>query len=99
MTPSPSQMSQTWCDRAPAAAMRKPPPQQHAAATPACRGPTRSSQAPNTAADEPRKKMAMENVTTTVLIFQSSGAGCVMPMLWLSGFQKTLNPYAMPIDR
>ena len=92
-------MSQTWCVRAPMAATRKPPPQQQAAATPALRGPTRSIQRPNTAADDPRKKMAMEKVRLTVLTFQSSGAGCVMPMVWLSGFQKTLRPYAIPIDR
>ena len=43
--------------------------------------------------------MAMENVQATVLTFQSSGAGCVMPMVWLSGIQNTLRPYAMPMDR
>ena len=99
MTPSPSQISQIWWERAPSAAMRKPPPQQQAAATPAFRGPTRSSQRPNTAAEEPRKKIAMEKVRPTVLIFQSSGADCVMPIIWLSGFQKTLRPYAMPMER
>ena len=37
----------------PMAPSTKPPPQQHAATTPALRGPTRSSQPPQSAADTP----------------------------------------------
>jgi hypothetical protein len=35
----------------------------------------------------------------SVLIFQSPGADLVMPIARLNGSQKTLKPYAIPIDR
>ena len=40
------------------------------------RGPTRSTQRPNTAADEPRTTMAMEKIQPTSFRFQSPGADC-----------------------
>ena len=83
----------------PTAEIMNPPPQQQAATTPALRGPSRSTQAPNSAADEPRNTKNSVNIQPSVLIFQSSGAGLAMPMARLSGSQKTLNPYAMPIER
>ena len=46
----------------------------------ALRGPTRSSHAPNTAADSPRKTIAMLNTQPIVLSFQSSGADVVIPI-------------------
>src|ERR1700680_297556 len=79
--------------------MKNPPPQQQAAIAPDFRGPSRSAHAPKSAADEPSTTIANVNVQPSVLIFQSSGAECVMPIAWLSGSQNTLNPYAMPIDR
>jgi len=79
--------------------MKKPPPQQHAATNPAMRGPSRSTHAPNTAADDPRKTKKSVYIVPSASTLQSPGAECVMPIAWLSGSQKTLNPYAMPIDR
>src|ERR1051326_6175811 len=79
--------------------MRNPPAQHSAATNPAFRGPSVSTQRPNSAADEPRKKIPSVNVIVSVLTFQSPGAECVMPIALLSGSQNTLNPYAMPIDR
>ena len=72
--------------------MKNPPPQQKAAATPALRGPFRSSHRPKTAADDPRKTKNRVNIQPRVLIFQSPGADWVMPIARLKGSQKTLNP-------
>src|SRR5437763_9153832 len=83
----------------PRAEMKNPPPQQMPATTPAFRGPSRSTQRPKSAADDPRKTIASVNVHVSVLIFQSPGADAVMPIARLNGSQKTLNPYAMPMDR
>ena len=58
------------------------------------RGPTRSSQAPNTAADNPRKTMARLNTQPIVLNFQSSGADVVPPCNRDNGRLNTLNAYA-----
>src|SRR5262245_26970652 len=55
MTPAPSHMSQIWCTCTPSAATRRPPHQHSAATQPALRGPSRSNQCPNNAADEPKK--------------------------------------------
>jgi hypothetical protein len=76
----------------PSAEMKNPPLQQRAAATPVFLGPTRSTQGPNTAADDPRKTKNSVNIQPRVLIFQSPGAGSVIPNARLNGSQKTLNP-------
>src|SRR5215831_7944819 len=83
----------------PMAEMKKPPPQQTPATTPARRGPSFSTHRPNIAADDPRKTIASVKVHVSVLTFQSSGPDFVMPIARLSGSQKTLNPYAIPMDR
>ena len=83
----------------PAADTKNPPLQQHAATTPALRGPSRSTHAPNSAADDPSITKNSVNIQPSVLIFQSSGADAVIPMARLSGSQNTLNPYAMPMHR
>ena len=83
----------------PTAEMKNPPPQQIAATTPALRGPSRSTQRPNSAADDPRKTIASVNVHVSVLTFQSPAAGFAMPIARLSGSQNTLRPYAIPIER
>ena len=87
--------------------MRKPPPQQNAATTPAFRGPACSSQRPHIAADEPRKTKNSVNIQPSMLIFQSQSVaktrwrklivsgqatGWVRPMALLSGSQNTLKP-------
>src|SRR6266852_3645478 len=114
ITPEPSHNIQIGWRCTPSAEMRKPPPQQKAATTPALRGPSRSSQRPNTAADEPRNTKKRVYIQPRVLIFQShvvakmraknprsapQATGWVMPMARLSGSQNTLNPYAIPMDR
>src|SRR5437870_4326681 len=79
--------------------MKNPPPQQHAATKPALRGPSRSTQAPNSAADDPRNTKNSVYIAPSVRTDQSPGADFVIPMARLSGSQNTLNPYAMPIDK
>src|SRR5580765_294491 len=83
----------------PRAEIRKPPAQQIPATNPALRGPSRSAHFPKMAAEDPRKTIASVNVHVSVLIFQSPGADLVMPIARLKGSQKTLKPYAIPIDR
>src|SRR5262245_27848045 len=99
MTPEPSHNSHTWCSATPMAEMKNPPPQQSAATTPALRGPSRSTHAPNSAADEPSITKNSVYIQPSVLIFQSSGADVVMPTARLSGSQKTLKPSAIPLER
>ena len=106
-TPVPSQRIQSWCRWMPSAPSTNPPAQQQAETRPALRGPTRSSQPPQIAADKPRKKMNRVNTQFSSLTFQSqlvvnsafsnpaSGAqarGLSMPMARDSGSQNTLNP-------
>src|SRR5260370_32486984 len=83
----------------PTAEIMNPPPQQQAATTAALRGPSRSTQAPNSAADEPRNTKNSVYIHPSVLTFQSSGAGLAIPIARPSGSQKTLKPYAIPIDK
>src|SRR6476660_9930263 len=83
----------------PSAETKNPPLQQHAETTPALRGPSRSTHAPKSAAEEPSITKNSVNIQPSVLIFQSSGADWVMPIALLSGSQKTLKPYAMPMHR
>src|SRR5215472_82537 len=99
MTPSPIHSNQISCRYTPAAPIRNPPAQQHAATKPALRGPSRSAHRPNNAADDPRKKIASVNVVVSVPSFQSSGVDVVMPSAFVNGNQNTLKPYAIPIDR
>ena len=58
-----------------------------------------SRHAPKIAAEDPSMTKKSVNIQPSVLIFQSSGAECVMPMARLSGSQNTLNPYAMPMHK
>ncbi len=54
---------------------------------------------PKIAAEDPSITKNSVYIQPSVLIFQSPGADCVMPMARLSGSQNTLKPYAMPIER
>ena len=65
----------------------------------AFRGPALSSHVPKTAADSPRKTMAMLKIQPSVLSFQSSGADSVMPITRLRGKLNTLKAYASPMAR
>ena len=91
-----------------------PPHQQQADTTPALRGPARSSQPPQIAAEEPSSTKNSVYIQPRVEIFQSqlvlkisakkptSGphlTASFIPSALESGSQKTENPYAMPMQR
>src|SRR4029077_20847180 len=104
MTPEPIHSIQSWCTVTPRAEIKRPPHQQNAATTPALRGPTRSSQPPQRAAEEPRKmkKSVYIGVISTMRQSQvvanseerSDGSGQAtnfwMPIERESGSQNTL---------
>src|SRR5262245_6343772 len=75
----------------PSAEMKKLPPQHSAATTPALRGPSRSTKRPKMAAEEPSRTKNSEYMMLSLLIG--------VPRDCESGSQKTLTPYAMPIER
>src|SRR5690242_4416594 len=113
IAPEPSHISHSWWVMTPTAEITRPPHQHTAAATPALRGPARSSQPPNTAADEPRNTKNSVYITVTSLTRQSQlvvvsasisdmslhTTDLEMPRARDSGSQNTLNPYAMPMHR
>ncbi len=86
--------------------MKKPPAQHNAATKPALRGPARSSQPPNTAADRPSITMPMVKMINRLVTCQSQlvvkrspitdGLGQAtdlsMPIARDSGSQNTLSP-------
>src|SRR5882724_2752656 len=90
-----------------------PPHQQNAATMPALRGPDRSSQPPQVAAESPsttknsvyihpRSAMRQSHVVVkSALTSVRSGQATesFMPIAFDRGSQKTLKPYAMPIQR
>src|SRR5580698_5370325 len=97
----------------PMAPRTRPPAQQHAATTPALRGPTRSSQPPQSAADTPSTTKNSVNIQPMLAMRQSQvvvNSSCasdmsgqaldaVIPSARDSGSQNTLQPYAMPMQR
>ena len=90
----------------PALPIRRPPHQQSAETTAALRGPTRSSQPPQIAADEPSITKNSVNIQPRLeirqsqVVVKSSAAklmpghvtGCVTPNACDSGSQNTLKP-------
>src|SRR6478752_1048567 len=95
-------------------APRMRPPHQHTAATtPALRGPARSSQPPQTAAETPRTtknnvyiQPRLATRQSQVVVNNSCASDmsghvfdAVMPIARDSGSQKTEKPYAMPMQR
>src|SRR5450432_1011576 len=97
----------------PNAPISSPPPQHSAATTPALRGPTRSSQPPQIAAETPSSTKNSVNIQpmlatrqSHVVVTSSSSSdmsaqalGAVSPTARDSGNQNTLKPYAMPMHR
>src|SRR5690242_7881517 len=97
----------------PSAPSTSPPAQQHAATTPALRGPTRSSQPPQIAAETPSSTknsvyiQPMLEIRQSQLVVNSSSISvrsgqvfaAVTPSARDSGSQNTENPYAMPMQR
>src|ERR1700736_2577096 len=95
----------------PNAPISRPPPQHSAATTPALRGPTRSSQPPQIAAETPSRTKNSVNIQPMLATFQSqvvvksschsdiSGQAllAVSPTARDSGSQNTLKPYDMPM--
>ena len=107
ITPEPSSISQNWCRWMPSADTSMPPHQQSIDTSPALRGPARSSQPPNTAADEPRKTKNRVYIQPSVDTRQSqpvanssprkpvpSGQACgaLIPTAFDNGSQNTLKP-------
>ena len=84
-------MIHSWCRWTPIADTKKPPVQHNAAVNIARRGPPSSTQRPNTAADAPRKKIAMLKIQPSCVSRQSSGDCVVMPISLVIGRLKTLN--------
>src|ERR1700733_3143885 len=105
-TPDPSHSTHSWCVRMPTAPATRPPHQHSAATTPALRGPARSSQPPQSAADPPSTTKNSVYIQPSSLIFQSQlvvtsaakidwsgqASDLVMPMARDSGSQNTLKP-------
>src|SRR6266850_5944306 len=100
MMPEPSQSSHAWWNLTPIADITSPPHQHIADATPAARGPARSTQRPQMAAAEPRKTKNSVYIQPSVEIFQSQvvvkicaaspeslrqGTASVIPMAFESG--------------
>ena len=84
-------MSQRLCKYTPMAETKNPPAQHSPEVNIARRGPPSSTQRPNTAADTPRKKIAMLKIQPSSVSFQSSGADWVIPSSFVIGRLKTLN--------
>src|SRR3984893_11880788 len=97
----------------PKAPINRPPPQHNAATKPALRGPTRSSQPPQIAAETPSSTKNSVNIQPMLATRQSQvvvksscssdmsgqALGAVSPTARDSGNQNTLKPYAMPMHR
>src|ERR1044071_4641809 len=95
----------------PIADIAMPPHQQTAETTPAFRGPARSSQPPQSAAEDPRNTknsvyIQPRSVTRQSQVVVNSArprvrlghaTDCVTPSARDSGSQNTLKPYAMPM--
>jgi hypothetical protein len=98
MTPEPSHSIQIWCVRMPSAETKNPPLQQHAATTAAFRGPSRSTHAPKSAAEDPSITKNRVNIQPSVpdVRQQSSGAGLVDAGSRGQRQPNTLKPAAMP---
>src|ERR1700750_3490332 len=97
----------------PMAPSTRPPAQHSAATTPALRGPARSSQPPQIAADPPSTTKNSVNIQPMLAMRQSQvvvnnssasdmpgqALGWVMPNARDSGSQNTLKPSAIPMQR
>src|SRR6202142_1438439 len=97
----------------PKAPISSPPAQHNAATKPALRGPTRSSQPPQIAADTPSRTKNSVYIQPRLATFQSQvvvNSSCISdmsgqafgagrPIAGDSCSQKTLNPEAMPTQR
>ena len=106
MTPEPSHIIHNWCWYTPRAEMSKPPHQHKAATTPALRGPARSSQPPNSAAEEPRnrknrmymivsdemRQSQVELNNSVIRLMSVQATGSLMPSARESGNQNTEKP-------
>src|SRR6516162_314074 len=109
ITPEPSHIIQSWWLITPTAEISMPPHQHSAATTPALRGPARSSQPPQTAADDPSTTKnsvyiqprldtrQSQAVVKSSWMSEISGHATLLstPTARESGSQNTLKPYAM----
>src|SRR5258707_6436483 len=92
-------MIHSWCRRMPTAESRNPPEKHSAATNIDLRGPTRSTQRQNRAAEAPRNTMAREKTQPISFKFQSCGEDCVNPISFVSGRLKVEKAYAWPMER
>src|ERR1700742_1111586 len=92
-------MIHNWCVLMYTAEIMNPVAKHRAATNIDLRGPTRSTHRPKSAAEEPRKTIAIENIQPTSFKFQSPGADCVMPSSLVSGKLKVEKAYAWPMHR
>src|SRR5258706_4396489 len=92
-------MTHNWCGRIPTAESRNPPEKHRAATNIDLRGPTRSTQRPNMAAEAPRNTMAREKTQPISFKFQSCGTDWVNPISFVSGRLKVEKAYAWPMER
>src|SRR5438445_7507553 len=112
ITPLPSHNSHNWWVMMPIAPSTRPPHQHSADTKPALRGPARSSQPPQIAAETPSTTKNKVYIQPMLATFQSQvvvnsscqsesvhAFGAVRPIARDSGSQKTLKPYAMPMHR
>src|SRR3974377_2366310 len=96
ITPDPIHIIHSWWATTPAADITSPPHQHRAATTPALRGPTRSSQPPQIAADDPRNTKNSVYIQPRLGIRQSHVVVNSSPMSVRSGQTFDLE---MPIAR
>src|SRR5581483_2699681 len=114
IAPVPSHNSHSWWESTPMAPSTSPPHQQAAATSPVLRGPERSAQPPQSAAEEPRKMKNRMGITCRSATCQSqvlvnrrpisptSAAhltGAVIPSALVRGKVNTEKPYAIPMHR
>jgi hypothetical protein len=83
-------MIQRLCRWTPSAETRNALAQHTPAVNIARRGPPSSTQRPNTAADRPRKTIAIEKIQPSSVSFQSAGVDCEMPSNLVIGRLNTL---------
>src|SRR5581483_10068785 len=95
ITPEPSHSSQSWWMLIANAEIASPPPQHNAATTPALRGPARSSQPPQMAAETPSTTKNSVNIQPRLATLQSQVVVNSSPHSEISGHDfEAVNPIA-----
>src|SRR5687767_15520089 len=98
ITPEPRIISQNWCRWMPSAEISMPPHQQIALTTPALRGPARSSQPPQIAAEQPRNTKNSVYIQLSVDTFQSQPVANISVQKPVPAGQATLAVMPCAVD-